>query len=103
MMRKREELFNTRDESFNVIERGDQIPIRTLNVLLYSVSGYLSLPISVAANWGEGDASKSTNHFSSKSLDAITNHIEGRVPRTHLENQSAGRLTVSKKDASQTH
>lgn len=35
-MRKREELFDTRDESFNVIERGDQIPIRTLNLLLYS-------------------------------------------------------------------
>ena len=95
MMRKREEIFETRDESFNVIERGDQIPIRTLNVLLYSVSGYLSLPISVA--------SKSTNHFSSKSLDAIANHTEGRVPRTHLENRSAGRLTVSEKDASQTH
>ena len=35
-MRKREEIFEIRDESFNVIERGDQIPIRTLNLLLYS-------------------------------------------------------------------
>jgi hypothetical protein len=54
-MRKREELFETRDKSFNVIESGDQIPIRTLNLLLYSVSGSLSLPISVEANW-RGDA-----------------------------------------------
>jgi hypothetical protein len=55
MMKKREELFETRDRSFNAIERGDQIPIRTLNLLLYSVSGSLGLPISVEAIWG-GDA-----------------------------------------------
>jgi hypothetical protein len=99
MMRKREELVDTRHKSFNVIEGGAQIPIphRTLDLLLYNVSGSLSLPISVAPNSGKGDTSKPTNHFSSNSLDAIANNTEGRDPRTHLENRSAGRPTVSER------